>query len=67
MKFTITDEKQTGTYRLLILDKEPDAIPQHINIGSHRYETTYLHGLKKAIAIFCARDVQPLKGMIFEI
>lgn len=54
----IVDEKQTGRYRLLILDGTLllEQQGQAVKIGSKRFNAFSVHGLKNAIAVICPED-----------
>lgn len=64
---TIIDEKQTGKYRLLILNEEPELEDDVcVLINGKKFKTTYLHGLSKALAIKCDTNEPSLIGFLIK-
>lgn len=55
----VIDEKQTGDYRLLIIDNKEKFIDRKtVLINNKSFEKCYLHGLSNALAIKCT-DAEP--------
>lgn len=65
----IVDEKQTGKYRVLILDGviTLDRQGQTVKIGCKRFNAFSVHGIDNAISIICPQDSNiKFKGCVIE-
>ena len=63
----IIDEKQTGKYRLLILDTELDLSGRKtVTINEKSFNRAFVHGLPRSLAIECNPSEPTMIGYVIE-